>query len=104
MYAIIADGGRQYKVEQGKFLDIDYRGTLAEGDSVQFDRVLAIGGDDGLKLGSPTLSGATVVGKVLSTEQGPKVFIQKFRRRKNYDRRTGHRQKYTRVTIESINV
>ncbi len=103
MYAIIVDGGRQYKVEQGKFVDIDYRETLKDGDSIQFDRVLAIGGESGLKLGQPTLSGATVVGKVLSMEQGPKVFIQKFLRRKNYDRRTGHRQKYTRVTIESIN-
>ena len=103
MYAIIADGGRQYKVEQGKFVDIDYRATLNEGDSVQFDQVLAIGGDDGLKLGTPTVSGATVTAKVTSVEKGPKIFIQKYRRRKNFDRRTGHRQKYTRVTIESIN-
>ncbi len=103
MYAIIADGGRQYKVEQGRFVDIDYRATLNEGDSVQFDRVLAVGGDSGLTLGTPTVSGATVVGKVLSVEQGPKIFIQKFQRRKTYDRRTGHRQQFTRVSIESIN-
>jgi large subunit ribosomal protein L21 len=103
MYAIIVDGGRQYKVEQGRYVDIDYRESLQDGDSISFDRVLAVGGEAGLKLGTPTLAGATVTGKVLSLQKGPKIFIQKFLRRKNYDRRTGHRQKYTRVSIESIN-
>ena len=103
MYAIITDGGRQYKVQQGMYVDIDYRAALNEGDSVQFDRVLALGGDEGLRLGSPTIDGASVVGKVLGVQKGPKIFIQKFKRRKNFDRRTGHRQKYTRVTIETIN-
>ena len=103
MYAIIVDGGRQYKVEAEKFIDIDYRESLKEGDSVQFDRVVAIGGESGLKVGTPTISGASVNATVLSVEQGPKIFIQKFLRRKNYDRRTGHRQKYTRVMINAIN-
>lgn len=102
MYAIITDGGRQYKVEQGQMLDIDFRDTLETGDSVTFDRVLAIGGESGLKLGTPVVSGAAVTAKVVGLEKGEKVFIQKFRRRKNFDKRTGHRQKYTRVSIESI--
>ncbi len=102
MYAIITDGGRQYKVEQGQMLDIDFRDTLETGDSVTFDRVLAIGGENGLKLGSPVVVGATVKATVVGLEKGDKVFIQKFRRRKNFDKRTGHRQKYTRVSIQSI--
>jgi large subunit ribosomal protein L21 len=69
---------------------------------LDFDRVLAIGGDAGLKLGQPTLTGAVVKAEVVGLEQGKKVFIQKFSRRKNFDARTGHRQKYTRVKITSI--
>ncbi|MFM2219138.1 MAG: ribosomal protein [Planctomycetota bacterium] len=102
MYAIISDGGRQYKVTEGLLLDIDFRESAETGDSLDFDRVLAIGGDAGLKLGQPTLDGAVVKAEVVGLEQGKKVFIQKFSRRKNYDARTGHRQKYTRVLIKSI--
>ncbi len=102
MYAIISDGGRQYKVTEGLLLDIDFRESAETGDSLDFDRVLAIGGDAGLKHGQPTLDGAVVKAEVVGLEQGKKVFIQKFSRRKNYDARTGHRQKYTRVLIKSI--
>ena len=102
MYAIICDGGRQFKVKEGQLLDIDYRDTAVTGDKVDFDRVLAIGGDAGLKLGQPTLVGAKVSASVVGLEQGEKIYIQKFRRRKNYEVRTGHRQKYTRIKIESI--
>jgi large subunit ribosomal protein L21 len=104
MYAIFQDGGRQYKVEQGQNLDIDLRDTLVTGDVIEFDKVLAIGDSAGLKLGTPTVSGAKVKATVVGLEKGEKIYIQKFRRRKNYDRRTGHRQKYTRVTIDSISV
>lgn len=103
MYAIICDGGRQYKVTEGLLVDIDYREAAETGDSIEFDRVLAIGADTGLKLGQPNVSGAKVTAEVVSLEQGKKVFIQKFSRRKNYDARTGHRQKYTRIMIKSIN-
>jgi len=103
MYAIICDGGRQYKVTEGLLVDIDFRETAETGDSIEFDRVLAVGGDAGLKLGQPTLSGAKVTAEVVGLEQAKKVFIQKFSRRKNFDARTGHRQKYTRVMIKSIN-
>ncbi len=103
MYAIFTDGGRQYKVEQGQNLDIDFRDTSETGDSIVFDNVLAIGGaDSGLKLGTPNVAGATVKATVVGLEKGVKVYIQKFRRRKNYEKRTGHRQKYTRILIESI--
>ena len=102
MYAIICDGGRQFKVKEGQLLDIDYRDTAVTGDKVDFVRVLAIGGDSGLTLGQPTVAGATVSASVVGLEQGEKIYIQKFRRRKNYEVRTGHRQKYTRIKIESI--
>lgn len=102
MYAIIVDGGRQYKVEQGQRLQIDLRSDLKAGDTLEFSNVLAIGGDEGLKLGSPSIDGAKVVAKVISEEQGEKIFITKFRRRKSYHRRSGHRQRYTRVEISEI--
>ncbi len=102
MYAIIADGGRQYRVEEGQNLDIDYRQSVSKGDALAFDRVLAISGDEGLKLGKPVLDGARVTAEVVGIQQGPKLFIQKMRRRKTYRRRTGHRQLYTRVCIQKI--
>lgn len=102
MYAIIADGGRQYKVEEGQVLEIDFREVEAGAD-LKFDRVLAVSGDGGLKLGKPTLDGASVSAKVLSEEvKGEKLVVQKFRRRKNSKRRNGHRQKFVRVKIGAI--
>lgn len=101
MYAIIADGGRQYKVEEGQTLEIDFREVEA-GSTLTFDRVLAVGSDSGLKLGQPTVEGASVSAKVLGETKGDKIYIQKFRRRKNSKRRTGHRQKYVKVQIASI--
>ena len=101
MYAIITDGGRQYRVEEGQEVDVDYR-DASKGSQVKFDKVLAVSGDGGLKLGQPLVSGATVTAEVVGLEMGDKVFIQKFRRRKNYRRRTGHRQMFTRVKISKI--
>lgn len=101
MYAIIAEGGRQHRVEEGQTLDVDLR-DANPGDQVTFDRILAIGGEGDFKLGTPEVSGASVTAKVLDQTKGDKVFVQKFRRRKNSKRRTGHRQKYTRVRIEKI--
>jgi len=102
MYAIIADGGRQFRVEEGQELDIDYREAVTTGEELQFDRVLAIAGADGLELGQPVLDGARVTAEVLGMQQGPKIYIQKLRRRKNYRPRTGHRQLFTRVRISKI--
>jgi large subunit ribosomal protein L21 len=101
MYAIIVDGGRQYRVEPGMELDVDLR-EAAEGETLTFEKVLAVSGDDGLRLGSPTLSGATVTASVIGEVQDKKLYVQKFRRRKNSKRRTGHRQSHTRVKIEKI--
>ncbi len=101
MYAIIADSGRQFKVEAGQELQINFR-DLKAGDPLEFDQVLAVRGDGDAKIGSPTLAGAVVRAEVLGAVKGEKVFIQKFRRRKNSKRRTGHRQIYTRVKITAI--
>lgn len=102
MYAIIADGGRQYRVEEGQELDIDYRQNASKGDQLEFPRVLAVSGDEGVKLGQPVVGGAKVTAEVLGVQQGEKLYVQKIRRRKTYRRRTGHRQLYTRVRIQAI--
>ncbi len=102
MYAIIATGGRQYKVVEGQEFEIDYRSDVAPGDSLSFDRVVAYSDGSSLKLGQPTLSGAVVTAEVLGVDAGPKLVVQKFRRRKTYRRKTGHRQMITRVKIDEI--
>ena len=101
LYAVIADGGRQYTVQEGQELDIDFRHVPA-GSEVVFDEVLAVSRSGKLTLGAPKVKGATVKATVLGTEQGQKIFVQKFARRKNYRRRTGHRSLHTRVKIASI--
>jgi large subunit ribosomal protein L21 len=101
MYAIIADGGRQYKVQEGQELDVDYR-DASKGDQLTFDNVLAVSGEQGLQLGKPTVEGAKVTAEVLGPSKGPKLYIQKLRRRKNTRKRTGHRQLYTKVRVSSI--
>jgi len=101
MYAIIEDGDRQFRVQEGQQLDVDYR-ELPVGDQLKFDKVLAYRDEDGLKLGRPVLQSASVTAEVLSVVQGPKLTVQKIRRRKNSRRKTGHRQLLTRVKISSI--
>lgn len=101
MYAIIADGGRQYKVEEGQVIELDYR-EAAQGDELKFEQVLCLSDGSTVKLGKPNVAGAVVSAEVLSHEQGDKIYIQKFRRRKNFRKRTGHRQMYVKVRIKSI--
>jgi large subunit ribosomal protein L21 len=102
MYAIIRDSGQQFKVEEGQELNVDYR-EGSQGDEISLGEVLAIGGDDGLKLGRPVVEGASVKAEVLGIAQGPKIYVQKMRRRTHNSRtRTGHRQMYTRVRISKI--
>ncbi len=103
MYAIISTSGRQIKVQEGQVVTIDLT-SADQGDSIQFDRVLAVSDDTGLKFGAPLLDGATVTGEVLGPIKGPKLTVQKLRRRKNSRRRTGHRQLYTSVRIDKISV
>ena len=101
MYAIFIDGGRQYKVSEGQILDLDYRDVPA-GEVLKLDRVLCVSNGSSVKLGGPNVAGALVSAEVIGPQKGEKIYIQKFRRRKNYRRRTGHRQLYTRVNISKI--
>jgi len=102
MYAIIRDSGQQIKVEEGQQLNVDYRDSSA-GDSLSFDDVLAVSTDEGLLLGRPRLDGVSVKAEVLGVAQGPKLVVQKIRRRTHNSRtKTGHRQLYTRVRIDEI--
>lgn len=103
MYAIINTDGRQYKVEEGQIVQIDLRDGVNDGDTITFDEVLCLSGNGTVKIGTPTVAGASVTAEVQqSLLKGEKLYIQKFRRRKNYRRRTGHRQKYTKVKITAI--
>jgi len=104
MYAIIEDHGRQYTVRQGEVLDIDLKKEATENESVVFERVLMVRGDADTQVGTPTVPGARVVGTVLGEHLGGKVVVRKFKRRKNYRRKQGHRQRYTRVRIDSIEI
>lgn len=101
MYAIIVDGGRQYKVEEGQQLTIDYRDVPA-GEKVTFDRVIAMSDGSDVTLGSPVVDGASVTAEVVGTTQGEKVDVVKYRRRKNSRRHTGHRKMNTEVKITGL--
>ncbi|MFT8318298.1 MAG: 50S ribosomal protein L21 [Sporolactobacillus sp.] len=101
MYAIIETGGKQLKVEEGQSIVIEKLQAEA-GDTVTFDQVLFVGGDD-VKVGAPTIEGATVTAKVVEQGRDKKIIVFKFKKRKNYRRKQGHRQPFTKVTIEKIN-
>jgi large subunit ribosomal protein L21 len=105
MFAVIEDGNRQHRVEQGSVLSVDLKDGVSDGDSITFDRVLLANGGGASIIGSPVIAGATVTAEIIfATEKGPKLEIQKLRRRKNSRRHTGHRQKHTRVKVTSISV
>jgi large subunit ribosomal protein L21 len=101
MYAIISDGNKQHKVEQGQEVVVAYR-DIAAGQKLKFENVLAIGGSGDVKLGAPMLKGAVVTAEVLGPVQGEKHVIQKMRRRKNFRKKTGFRAMGTRVKIAAI--
>lgn len=101
MYAVIQTGGKQYRVKQGELLKIETVEAEA-GQEIEFDKVLMIQSDDGIKVGRPFVEGGKVTATVKSQGRHPKVKIIKFRRRKHYMRRAGHRQNYTEVQITGI--
>ena len=100
-YAVVSDGGRQYRVMEGQELEIDFRHVPAGGEVV-FEDVLAVSKAGQLTLGKPKVQGATVKAEVLGLVQGQKIYVQKFKLRKNYRRRTGHRALTTKIRIASI--
>ena len=100
MYAVIVSGGKQYRVSQGDTIYVEKLDQ--EPDSkVSFD-VLMLGSEDGVEVGSPTLAGAKVEGKVVSQVKGEKIVIYKYKSKKTYHRKAGHRQNYTKVEITAI--
>ena len=101
MEAVIRDGGHQYRVSEGMTLDVELRDAEA-GATLEFPEVLLISGDGDARIGTPTVDGAVVKAKVIGPVKGEKVIITKFRRRKASRCRTGHRQRYLRVQVESI--
>ena len=102
MYAIFENGGRQFKVQEGQEVMIDYREDLEPNSEVIFDKVLAYSTEENVKIGQPLLDGATVKALVVGDYKGPKLTIQWFRRRKNSKKKVGHRQIYTKVKIVKI--
>src|SRR5437870_4953089 len=103
MYAIIDEGGKQFKVTSGDTILIDRAGEDNE-KTINFGRVLLVGGEGEPKIGLPTVANATVTADVVGEEKGVKIDIQKYKRRKGYHRKIGHRQRYLRVRITGINV
>ncbi|MBR2718622.1 MAG: 50S ribosomal protein L21 [Clostridia bacterium] len=100
MYAIIATGGKQYRVSQGDVIYIEKVNQDVD-STISFD-VLMIGGEE-VKVGNPVIEGAKVEGKVVAQVKGEKIVIYKYKSKKNYHRKAGHRQPYTKVEITAIN-
>lgn len=101
MYAIIATGGKQYKVAEGDVIRVEKLGVEV-GAEVVFDQVLVVSGDE-VKVGDPTVAGATVTATVVGDGKAKKVIVYKYKRKTGYHKKNGHRQAYTKVKIEKIN-
>lgn len=102
MYAVIKTGGKQYQVKVGDVVFIE-KIDAEDGATVTFDEVLLVGGEEGVKVGTPVVSGAKVEAKVLGQTKGKKVIVFKYKSKKGYRNKNGHRQPYTKVEIASIN-
>jgi large subunit ribosomal protein L21 len=101
MYAIFRTGGKQFRAEPGMSIRIPAL-DVEPGDSVTFDEVLLGASDNGVQIGAPLVGGAAVTAEVVSHGKGEKIIIFKHKRRKNYRRKQGHRQKYTEVRINEV--
>jgi large subunit ribosomal protein L21 len=109
MYAVIEQGGKQYKVSEGDKINIELTDIKPDAKKIEMDKVLFVGGDKDPKIGDPYVKGAKVIGKFESTAdeavlKGKKLYPMHFRRRKDSQRKIGHRQKYLQVTIDKIEV
>ncbi|MFJ7933539.1 50S ribosomal protein L21 [Sporosarcina sp. NPDC096371] len=101
MYAIIETGGKQIKVEQGQEIYIE-KVTGEADEIVTFDKVLFVGGEN-VKVGAPFVEGASVTGKVVKQGRAKKITVYKYKPKKNYHKKQGHRQPYTKIVIDGIN-
>lgn len=100
-YAIVEDGGKQFKAVEGEFIEVD-RYDAEIGEQVDLERVLLVASDGDVKIGTPVVAGAKVEATVVAQVKGPKVVIFKYTPKKRYRVKKGHRQKYTRLQINSI--
>ncbi|MFZ8889308.1 MAG: 50S ribosomal protein L21 [Pseudomonadales bacterium] len=101
MFAVIESGGKQHRVEEGEVLRLE-KLAAGPGETVTFDRVLLIAEGDDIKVGTPFVDGGEVTAEVVGEGRGDKVTVIKFKRRKNYHRKQGHRQSYTEVRVTGI--
>ncbi|HHV27500.1 50S ribosomal protein L21 [Anaerosalibacter bizertensis] len=101
MYAVIETGGKQYRVQEGDTIFVE-KLDADNGEQVSFDKVLFVSKDDDLVVGKPYVEGAKVEGKVLEQGKGKKVIVFKYKAKKNYRKKQGHRQPYTKVKVEKI--
>ena len=102
MYAIIKTGGKQYRVEESGEIQIEKLPDMDVGDSVTFDRVLMVSDQEGLDVGRPYLENAQVEGNIVESDKQDKITVYKYKKRKGYRKKKGHRQPYMKVRIESI--
>ena len=102
MYAIIETGGKQYKVENGDVIYIEKLEVEAD-STITFDKVIAVGADDGIKAGAPYVDGASVEAKGVKNGKGKKIVVATYKAKNNEKRKMGHRQPYTKVEISAIN-
>lgn len=102
MYAIIATGGKQYQVKEGDVIYVEKLDVEVDG-TVELNSVLAVGKEDGIVVGKPVVEGANVVAKVLAQGKAKKIIVFKYKRKKDYRRKQGHRQPFTKIQIEKIN-
>lgn len=100
-YAVIKSGGKQFRVASGDVIDVELLDTEKKG-KIEFNDVLFLQDGKAAKVGTPTVAGAVVKGEVVAQVRGPKVIAYKYKRRKNYRRKIGHRQNYTRVKITDL--
>lgn len=102
MYAIIDDAGVQYKVTEGQTLEVDLKKSLDDGANLTFDRVLLVVDGDDIRVGAPAVDGASVSATVVEKTKGKKIDVSTFKRRKDSHRHIGHRQPYTKIKIDKI--
>lgn len=102
MYAIIETGGKQYRVQEGDTLFVE-KLEVAAGETIDFDKVLVVSNQGELSVGAPFVEGAKVEASVVEQGKGPKVIVFKYKAKKDYRKKQGHRQPYTKVKIEKIN-
>ena len=102
MYAVIETGGKQYKVSEGDVIYIEKLDVEAGAD-IAFDKVLLIGEGSDVKVGAPVVDGVSVAGKVIKNDKAKKVVVYKYKPKKGYHKKQGHRQPYTKVEITKIN-